>query len=104
MKNKIKNAILIICYFVLGIAPLFIPNTVIAMINILIFNALIYLRIDITYALKPIDDIFHAWGMKYKFQKKGQLEKYKKIKQVEEIILVSLAVVLFALGIILKQI
>jgi len=100
LKNKIKNIILILVYILFGIVALFVPNREFGAFSVVICACLVYTRIDIIYALKPVGTI-HARGSKYWFQKKGLLELYKKIKQIEEIILVVLALVLFILGIFL---
>ena len=101
LENKIKNIILISLYAVLGVISVFLPNKDIGDFNAVVCFFLIITRFRIIYALKPTG-IVHWDGSKYWFQKRGLLEKFKKMVQIEEKIFAVIALVLLILAIFVK--
>ena len=107
MNNKkckliLRNVVLYLVYTLSAIFLLLIYN-----INSFInmsggnFFMLIFIRTLNLCALRPLNPYFHGNPIKYHFQKKGDLARYKRLVTRFEIFLVFLATLFFIIGLIM---
>ena len=100
MNKKGKHILLLFTYIVLTATLYFLQDINKGFfISAVAFFLLIFVRVLIWYALKPIGFI-HGNPIKYRCQKRGKLKEYKAVLEKIEIILVGLGSVCLIIGII----